>query len=66
MLEKSHGGLGMAPSRYYRLIKGDIGVSSDCMLQLRRYRTKLYLLRQERKKKAVKAGCFYDFLHSNL
>ena len=66
MLEKEHGGLGMSAYRYYRLIKGEIGISNERMLQLRRYRTKLYLLRQERKKKAVKAGCFYDFLHSNL
>ena len=66
MLEKEYGGLGMSASRYYRLIKGDIGVSNECMLQLRRYRTKLYLLKQELKKQAVNAGCFYDFLHSNL
>ena len=63
MLEKEYGGLGMSASRYYRLIKGDIGVSNECMLQLRRYRTRLYLLRQERNKKAQSAGCFYDFLH---
>ena len=36
--------LGMSAYRYYRLIKGEIGVSNERMLQLRRYQNQAVLV----------------------
>jgi len=64
--EEWAGGFGMSAVRYYRIMKGKSFVTKNLMFQLRAYRTKLYLRQQSQKKEAIKAGCFYDFLHSNV